>query len=277
MFEEFLLSCSNVINCEDIQKTFSCDYKDEYKGEPEDFYYMYAEISSGTYGSASEIRDTDTKKIVYEVSADKSTEKKFYLFIVLPKDSGQVKVQKGLFFFQNVGAHGVKTITTELMIKYFSTQYGVSLKCNTVAPSIFINTILKKENIKKLIMVRNHLSDDAADNNGIGYGTETRTISNIRPSDSLWETIKRGILWCSQGRHNLFEFERVNYDKLKLVVTIGDKERTINVHNIENLSVIEQIPDEIRMADGYPNKEKLLEHFVTVACGYLKEMALQIS
>ena len=275
MFEEFFIACSAIMNDDNTQKTFSCVYTDECRGETEDFVYMYAIIHSGAYGSASEIRDTVSHKIKYKKSATEADERQFYLFVVIPKDSDQVTAQKGMLFFQNVGAFGVKTITTDLMTSHFSKQYGITLRCNTIAASLFVKKILKKDNVKKLVMIKNHLSDDAADNGSVGYGTETRMISNIRFSDTIWEKIMGKILWCSQGRHNLFEFEQKEYD-LKVIVSIGGKERVVDVHNIENLSIIEAIPDEIKMADGLPNKVKLLEHFKKIANEYLSEMVLHI-
>ena len=42
------------------------------------------------------------------------------------------------------------------------------------------------------------------------------------------------------------------------------------------LSIIEAIPDEIKMADGHPNLTMLIEHFTKVATEYLEEMVLHI-
>ena len=40
-------------------------------------------------------------------------EKRFYMFVVIPKDNVKVKVDKGMRIFQNIGVFGVKTITYE--------------------------------------------------------------------------------------------------------------------------------------------------------------------
>ena len=72
-------------------------------------------------------------------------------------------------------------------------------------------------------------------------------------------------------------FIKQTYENLKLIVDIGGRTRTINLHNLENLSIIESIPDEIKMADGHPNLELLIDHFKKVATEYLEEMVLHIS
>ena len=70
--------------------------------------------------------------------------------------------------------------------------------------------------------------------------------------------------------------QRFEYDNLKVIVDIGGRTRKINLHNIENLSIIEAIPDKIKMADGHPNLTMLIEHFTKVATEYLDEMVLNI-
>lgn len=101
-------------------------------------------------------------------------------------------------------------------------------------------------------------------------------IKAIRFDETKWCKIKSKMDYFTQGRFNLFEFDGLNYDQLKLRVKINNNERTINMGNLENLSLIEAIPDEIQMPDGHPNKEKLLVHFEKVADDYLSEMVLQV-
>lgn len=84
------------------------------------------------------------------------------------------------------------------------------------------------------------------------------------------------IRFVAGDKYNLFEFEKENYDNLKLDVDIGGRIRRINLHNLENLSIIEGIPDEVRMADGHPKPDLLIEYFKEVATEYLKEMVLEI-
>jgi len=237
---------------------------------------MYAIVRSGAYGSAFDIVDNDTKEVVYQASANQTPEREFYVFIVIPKDNDDVKVQKGMLLFQNTGVYGVKTITTDYMNKHFLASFNLRMTCKTIASQVFIDRILTKENMRKIIMTKNHKSDDSADRTSQGYGVETRVLGNLNLYDSFWQKIKSGIDHFCKGRFYLFEFDDINYDGLKVVVDIGGKSRTVNLNNIDNLSIIEAIPDEIRLADGSPNREKLIEHFIKVADDYLDEMVLAI-
>lgn len=276
LFKSFFNTYMQSISDENKNKTFNCTFKDEFCGETEDYFYLHVIIKSGNYGSSSEIKDIETQKVTYKKKANESEEKPFYLFIVIPKDSPNVRVQKGMFLFQNVGPYGVKTITTEYMHDYFSSNYNITLTCKTIAPKLFIDKVLKKENINKLIMTKNHKSGDSSDNIGHGYGVETRVLANLKFSEPLWQNIMKRIVYFAAGNFNLFEFEAKQYDGLKIYVKIGSRYRTINLNNIENLSIIEDIPDEIKGIDGHPKNDELIAHLMRVADDYLKEMVLSI-
>lgn len=259
------------------QQSFRCEYSNDNVIETQDFYMRYVKIYSGVYGSSSDIVDGATQKILYKKQSSDIDTRPFYLMIVLPKDSERVIVQKGMFIFQNVGPFGVKTITTTLMQDYFSNKFGITLKCNTIAPDLFVRKVIRRDNIKKLLMIKNMKSSDLADNIGKGYGTEIREISNLCFSETIWDRMMDKIRFVAGGKYNLFEFEQIEYDNLKVVVDIGGRTRKINLHNLDNLSIIEGIPDEIKMADGHPNLQMLIDYFIKVASEYLEEMVLHIA
>ncbi|MDU1017461.1 MAG: hypothetical protein E6038_03010 [Clostridium perfringens] len=277
VFKSFFDAYSDSISDDYRKKTFSCFFHENYKGETDEYIYMYTLIKSGNYGSTSEIKDIDTNEVVYEKKANESEEKPFYLFIVIPKDNDRVIVQKGMLLFQNIGPYGVKTITTQYMQKYFSENFGITINCRTIAPELFVRKILRKENISKLIMTRNHKSKDASDKLSSGYGVETRMLANLRFDEKLWGKISSKMNFFIKGKANLFEFEGFKYNDLRVEVNIGDKKRRINLNYIDNLSIIEDMPDSILGLDGHPIEELLVEHFKEVSNEYLSEMVLQIN
>ena len=277
LFESFFNKYAQSVSDGDKQKTFNCVYEKKSCGETDNYRFLYAIIKSGNYGSSSEIKNIETQKIVYNKKANESEEKPFYLFIVIPKDTSRIKVQKGIFIFQNVGTYGVKTITTEYMQDYFSNNFNITLNCKTVAPKIFLEKVLKKDSINKLILTKNNRSNDSSDNLSYGYGVETRVLGNLRFSETVWQKIFSGFNHFMSGRFTLFEFESIEYSEVKVFVDIGGTQRTINMRNIDNLSVIERIPDEIKGLDGHPKKDELINHLQKVTDDYLKEMVLKIS
>ena len=258
------------------QKTFSCRYLVGRDISTDSFQCFSFEIQSGYYGSASTIVDADTREEKYIMTPNDVAEKIFYMFVVIPKDNNKVKVNKGMLVFQNIGVYGIKTVTLKKLRSYFSERFGLTIRCLTVSPELFVKKILIKENLKKMIMIRNHKSNEATDDYYTGYGTESRIISNLCFNETAWQKIMSGINHFIKGKSNLFEFQSLEYNQLKLEVLIGESTRTINLHNIENLSIIESIPASIRDLNGYADISRLCEYIIEVINDYLKEMVLEI-
>ena len=276
IFVQFFKTHESLVKDDNKQQSFRCEYNEDNILENDDFRMFYTRIYSGVYGSSSDIIDGNTQKVKYKKKSSDIDTRPFYLMVVFPKDSERVVVQKGLFIFQNVGQFGVKTITTTLMQEFFSNGFHITLKSNTISSDLFVKKIIRQDNIKKLVMVKNIKSSDTSDNVRKGYGSEIREIGNLYFTEKMWSRMMDKIRYVAGGRYNLFEFEQIEYDNLKVVVDIGGRTRKINLHNLENLSIIEAIPDEIKMADGHPNLKMLIEHFTKVATEYLEEMVLHI-
>ena len=276
MFISFSENYRDSINDENIQKTFSCEYIKENNFNNEKYKFLTFKITSGYYGNAGNINNVETKEHKYTISPDDAVERDYYMFVVIPKDNDSVHVNKGLLIFQNISIFGVKTITTDLIRDFFSSNYNITLICANIAPKLFVDRILKKDNLKQMIMIKNHKSSLDTDNYDYGYGVESRIISKISFSDKLWESTLNKINDFINGKVNLYEFRNENYDKLKLKVDIGGRTRTIDLQNIDNLSVIESIPDEIKDTDGNANIKKLISFIKNLIIDYMKEMVLEM-
>ena len=276
LFEDFFVQHSDIQRIDEKKQTFSCEYYSTNIRNTENYIIQYVKIYSGLFGNSSSIIDGESLEERYNKKATDIDIRPFYLMIIIPKDSSDLKVQKGMFFFQNLGIYGIKTITTKLMKDYFSNKYEITLNCNTIAPDLFIRKVLNNDSIKKLIVIKNIQSQDLADNLSWGYGREERVLSNLKIRGRGFNDIIERLHYFVGSGNRVFEFEEKNYDGVKVVADIGGRTRTIDLNNIENLSIIEGIPDEIRMVDGNPNLEMLIEHFSMVANEYLGEMVLRI-
>lgn len=259
------------------KRLFECDFEDSHYSENDKFAHMYAIIKTGEYGYTSEIFDNSSKKVVHKKTEQQAEMMSLYIYVVIPKDNDDVNVQKGLLFFQNIGSFGIKTVTTDYMKKFFSCTYDLTLKCRNISPELFVDKMMTQQNIQKLRMIKNKKSViDKSDNLNIGYGVEERTISNLSFTAVQWDNFMNKMKHYSRGKFYFFEFEDYEYDTLKVVADIGGRPRTIDTHNLEHFSIIEGIPDEVKMANGLPDKGKLLGYFEKVAEEYLSHMALKI-
>lgn len=276
IFKEFLES-HTMIQIDSVkQQSFQCEYEPNPIVDNEEYKVFCAKIHSGDYGSSSEIINSDTKEIKYKKSVNDIDVKPFFIFIVIPKDNDKIKAQKGMLIFQNIGPYGIKTITTAKMQDYFSNNFGISIQCNCIAPKLFIEKVLKKNKLNKICLIKNYKSNDKADNLSKGYGTEVRVLSNLDLSENQFEKLMESIKYASGGKNNLFEFEHTSYHNAKIQVNIGEHVKTINVHNIDRLSIIEEIPDDIKSINGHPDKNKLIDYVKNTIEDYLSEMVLTV-
>ena len=135
---------------------------------------------------------------------------------------------------------------------------------------------MKKNKLNKISLIKNYKSNDKADNLSKGYGTEVRVLSNLDLSENQFANLMKSIKYASGGKYNLFEFEHIPYHNAKIQVNIGEHVKTINVHNIDRLSIIEEIPDDIKSINGHPDKNKLIDYVKNTIEDYLSEMVLTI-
>ncbi len=277
LFDLFFQQYQEMKKDEDRQKSFHCDISSIKDFETNEYRVKYVRVLSGIYGSSSEILDGESQRIKFRKTASDIETRPFFVFVVIPKDNERVTVQKGMLIFQNVGPYGIKTITTEYMKAFFSAYFSITIKCRTIAPELFVKKVVRPENIKKIHIFRNNKSADSADEMYIGYGTEVRELRNIRFNTPAGKKIMEAVQWFIGGKNRLFEFENREYSTVKLTVDVGGRDRIIDLHNLENLSIIEAIPDDIRMADGHPNETQLVEYLHSVISEYLSEMVLRIS
>jgi len=272
-FSNFFKANNTIIDDEENKRAFKCTYNNE-KYETDDFIIYPVLINSGTYGSTSDIINIKTKNIQYKKKNTDVDFKQFYFFIVFPKDNLDVSIQKGMFIFQNIGPYGIKTLITEKLQEFLSDIYSITLNCKTISPELFVKKVLNEKSIKQITMIKNYKSSDSLDNYNLGYGQEIKTLAKLNFKEPMWEKIKSSMLYVSGAKNRVFEFEDIKYDAVKVLVEIGGRMRKISLNNIENLSIIESIPDDIKTISGNPDKEKLIEYLKEVIKEYLEEMVL---
>lgn len=225
------------------------------EGESEKTKYLLIEIESGKYGFKSSITDKDTQKIAYHQKESDAPLMKFYLSIFVPKVVKNKMIYKGFMFFQNYGQFGVKTDTVNSLKQFLSDKFNISIWVGNISPEIFVDVVLKSENIKKISFVRNNISLDSADNIQFTYGKEQRVIEKIFFTESFMSRLK-GYL---AGSNRIFEFENKEYDDVKICAEVGGRPRTIGLNNIENVSVIESLPDDLKDINGDIDTSRLIE------------------
>lgn len=247
------------------QKMFKVETENINIEENEKFRYIYIDINSGGYGIEANIVNTKTNKILYTRKKEHAETIHFRVFFAVPKDDDTCK---GIIIFQNIGQYGIKTITTDYLKKFINEELNLYTTTGNICPQVFVKKLLDNDGLMKIIYTRNNVSNDKADTETMGYGKEERIIagfSNVKK----WREMISGYF---NGTNRVYEFEDIDYSGVKFVTSIYGRTRTININNINNLSIIEGIPDEVTNSFGDIDDQKLKEHFIKVTKEYLEHM-----
>lgn len=244
------------------QKMFKVETENIDIEEDEKFRYTYIDINSGGYGIEANIVNTKTNKILYTRKKEHAKTIHFRVFFAVPKDDDTCK---GIIIFQNIGQYGIKTITTDYFKKFINEELNLYTTTGNICPQVFVKKLLDNDGLMKIIYTRNNVLNDKADAETMGYGKEERIIagfSNVKK----WRKMISGYF---NGTNRVYEFENIDYSGVKFITSIYGRTRTININN---LSIIEGIPDEVTNSFGDIDDQKLKEHFIKVTKEYLEHM-----
>lgn len=266
VFAEYCKKHTNLEDKEDEKRLYRVNLVEE--GTKENLDYVLIEIESGRYGFKSNITDKNTQTVTYKQKETDAPLMKFYLTVLVPKDSEMNKVYKGFMFFQNYGQYGVKTETIDGLKKYFSDNFNLTLWVGNISPEIFVETVLKSENIRQIRFIRNIISTDPTDNIRFTYGREQRIIEKIRFTSIFMNKLTAYL----SGVSETFEFESKDYDDVKVNVVTGGRMRTIGLHNIENVSIIEALPDDLKNSEGDIDTNRFVNIVYVQTTEYMKRV-----
>ena len=266
---DFISANTDVDDKEDSQQLFNCAFDNANQGETDSYRYLIFTVYAGYYGYASELVNRKTKSTVHKKSRDEADVKPFYVVIVIPKDTEISKAQRGLIFFQEIGIYGVKTVTTKAMQEFFSQKLGLTFRTQNLAPDFYLKKLFESGIVQKIRLARNIKSADTADKlYGEGYGREERTLVPLKITAQLKAKLKH----VSEAKYNFFTFDNHDYPEVKMVVKIGDRLRTINLHGLDELSVEEALPDELLLSDGTIDFPTFQTHILDVAEEYIEHL-----
>ena len=255
------------------QKVFSVS-KDSIQMFSTDTYRaMSFVVESGNYGVEAVMIDRKTRQATHRRSADEAAVMKFNCIAYVPKDMGDVKISKGILIFETIGIYGAKTVTTKYLRQFFS-QYGITFETRSVSVKIFMDKLIKQGNLYRITLINNKLSPNGADNMLISSGREVRSYLKPRLKP---EFLQNMLSWFDQAdKTGICEIPTNEaYDDIAVTFKINNHPRTMRLRNIERMSIVEDIPEEIFKSSNA--NEKLLSYMITTADEYSSKMVVSVN
>ena len=241
--------------------------------EDNDYKALSFTVHSGQYGLESDLMDRRTQKVQFHRNEDVADIKSFKCLVLVPNDTDNVKVNKGIFVFQTIATYGVKTITIKHMKEFFA-EMGLTLETRSVSVRTFVEKLMERGNLHCIKFIKNRISSDNSDNIFVSIGREER--SYYKPK--LTESFKGKILDFLDGKSNseVIEIEDNSCENIKITFKIGSNYRTVELYDINRLSVVEDIPDSI-FNNGKYDEKVLIEYMIGIAKTYKNKMVLTVN
>ncbi len=229
-------------------------------------------IQSGSYGVEADMTNRHTKEVSYHRSEDEADVKLFRCVVYIPKDVGNVNVNKGIFVFQSIATYGVKTITVETMKRFFS-ELGFTLETRSVSVQAFLQKLIEQGALNKITLFRNHISPNAADNILISTGREEQSFIKPKLRKEWLDKILQ--IFGKADQDNIIEIpDDENFDDLSIQFKLGKNVRTVRLKNLDRLSIVEDIPDGIISKQ---DDSKLIKYMVETANAYKQNIIFEVS
>lgn len=270
-FEDFFEVRRTMETLESEKKLYYIETNPNWRGETDKFSYIAACIHSGNYGIESDIYDATSHEQVGSIEKNQAGIVPFFVFVAIPKkETSTEPINKGLILFQSMGIYGTKSITCKMINEFAKDKMNATFHTCNVSPSEFLKAFFDLGTLKRLKLTRNRTSEDNSDQlSGISYAREERVLSSFlgRAANTFIERLIRFGL----DKSAIFELENgISYDNVTATIDIGDgKERTVNLHKYDNLSILEYIPSQYEKENGHADENTIIfffphqEHFAS--------------
>lgn len=231
-------------------------------------------ICCGDYGIKSDIISVDTQEIVYNKSINNADVKDFRIMFVFHKNKNIIhddkQVYKGIVLMEVIGKYGIKTITYSIFREFFSHYFHVIPIFNSMASKDELEQLIKNGAFKQVHLIKNKTNSAFSSMFDVNGGREETTINLIKFKNT--ETFVDKILSLISQEQELYEIGNTYYNDLSFTVKTNGRTKKISVRNIEDLYLVEDLPDDVLERDGTLVPEKMDFAMLQRANSYLSNL-----
>lgn len=267
MFRRFCETNKEYTDDEKRKKVF-CVKEGSFQEDMESSYSALSfVIKSGGYGVESEITDRLTNQVNYKRKANESDVKEFLCVVYIPQDVENLQIKKGIFIFQSIGNYGVKTITVDRMRAFFA-DMELTLETRCVSTAVFLERLINQGSLYQMTLIWNRPSVNPADGILISTGREERTYVNPKLSDPFKNKLFSKCL--NPDKPGVIEIlDQENVDDILLQFRMGGRMRTVRFSNLDQLSIVEDIPQTIVQGN---DRSEIRAYMIQTAEEYRQQM-----
>lgn len=238
----------------------------DYVADPDNRKITFT-FNVGEYGSKSNIVDVDTKAISHEKKTNEAEINEYLFVMYFPKNKDEA-----FLFMQCIRGHGILTKFSDLFRQFYRDKTDLVIQVNPLTYQKAMEKWLEGE-VREYKFINFLPFEDKADfKKSLGHD-EIQTEYTVRPKKSKKGLLKRYTLkQMLEEESNVIEAMDdliTRSDKMKVVVVLNDKPKTITIgkNASEPIYQIEPDEDDLEFDDGNnPTKESLekwIDHIYT--------------
>lgn len=259
----------------DKYKKYFFTKKDSYKLTDDSSIITIAfTICCGDYGIKSDIINVTTQKVVHNKTIDNADVKDFRIMFVFHKNKNVIhdskQVYKGIVLMEVIGKYGIKTITYNIFKKFFSDYFHLIPIFNSMATKDELEQLIKNGAFKQVHLIKNETNSAFSSMFDVNGGKEETTICLIKFRNSKKFVDK--ILSLISHEQELYEIGDTYYNDLSFTIKTNRRTKKISIKNIENLHLVEDLPDDVLEKDGTLVPEKMDFAMLQRANSYLSNL-----
>lgn len=231
--------------------------------------FIFFDVLYGAYGINSDITNVDTNEVEFNRKLNNADVKNFRVMFAFSKRKPGYDIVKGVVLFQVTGHYGVKTMVYSKFKDFLSKNFNVTPIFYTISSREAIKNLIKKCNFKKVTLIKNEPQPEFASIWGINCGKETRTylLRNIKEKQKFGDVLIN-LLTSDKQVCEIID----GYDDISFTVDNNGRSKTIRVDNLDNISLVENLPEEVLDVDGKIITSKIDNYMMNIANDYLKDM-----
>ena len=223
------------------------------KWQPETSRIICGIFGYGDYGNKREVVHTKDVDYSVDITEDEAIADPYYFILKLPYDS-----ELGLLILQRKSVSGLKTILTE-WINYLLSQNSkyknFKIELSSLVNEEMLDKYFDEGNLHSRTYIKNSIPSD-------GFGDIKRTKGKMSVKIGYDQPIRspkflKKIFRSKKSKNNYLEFQKEQYDDLKVEIDLDGKKRIFSSGHPEDASPYIDITKEVSMKNGNPNFESI--------------------
>ncbi|WP_432252248.1 hypothetical protein [Streptomyces sp. HNM1019] len=231
-------------------------------------------LGLGEYGVTSQFEERGSGNVRFNREQSDVEILTFRNLLVLPKGR-----EVGLFLTERTHNRGVYSLFTTGLRRAFRKRFPeYVLDVNNLTPEAAVSRILDSGEVKKIRLVRNSVPRDIADQYELAnHETELGTMETVISAPRRGKLSKKRIEKIVRGEadvSSLLEWQKVDYNDLRVEVRVGRSTRTLSVASGKTPVVTFEIDGELIDNDGNLSDEAFYREAMKVALDLCEDISL---